>query len=375
MSLPLSPAAATQAVIWGGLFIGLALGAVAQATRFCTMGALTDWFSYGGTARLMMWVLAVAIAASGTMALTSLGWFDPTRTVAWSDRFLWLSYVVGGTLFGFGMVLASGCPQRNLVKAGAGSLKAWVTLLVAAVTAQMTLRGVLAELRVVVLDATGIQLAHPQDLGSMLSPYTGVSPSALRWAALLLLLVSAVVLVWRSRRAMDRSHWIGGAAVGLLVPATWTLTGLVGFLPEHPDTLEASWMGTYSHRPEALTFAAPIAHGLDLLTLWSDRNNTLSFGVMVALGVLLGSMVAAVTRKEFRVESFRDAEDMGNHLLGATLMGFGGVTAMGCSIGQGISGLSLLSTGACLAVAGLVAGARLALRWQTWRIERSDATV
>jgi len=244
--------------------------------------------------------------------------------VAWSDRFLWLSYVVGGTLFGFGMVLASGCPQRNLVKAGAGSLKAWVTLLVAAVTAQMTLRGVLAELRVVVLDATGIQLAHPQDLGSMLSPYTGVSPSALRWAALLLLLVSAVVLVWRSRRAMDRSHWIGGAAVGLLVPATWTLTGLVGFLPEHPDTLEASWMGTYSHRPEALTFAAPIAHGLDLLTLWSDRNNTLSFGVMVALGVLLGSMVAAVTRKEFRVESFRDAEDMGNHLLGATLMGFGG---------------------------------------------------
>lgn len=373
MSLLSSPAAATQAVIWGGLFIGLALGVVAQATRFCTMGALADWFSYGGTARLTMWVLAVAIAAGGTMALASLGWFDPTRTVAWSDRFLWLSYVVGGTLFGFGMVLASGCPQRNLVKAGAGSLKAWVTLLVAAVTAQMTLRGVLAEPRAGVLDAAGVQLVHPQDLGSMLSPYVSASPSALRWAALLLLLAAALVLAWRSRQAMDRSHWIGGVAVGLLVPAAWTLTGLVGFLPEHPDTLEASWMGTYSHRPEALTFAAPIAHGLDLLTLWSDRNNTVSFGVMVALGVVLGSMVAAVARKEFRVESFRDAEDMGNHLVGATLMGFGGVTAVGCSIGQGISGLSLLSAGACLAVAGLVAGAWLALRWQTWRIEHGNA--
>ena len=373
MSLPLSPAAATQAVIWGGLLIGLVLGAVAQATRFCTMGALADWFSYGGAARLMMWVLAVAVAASGTMALISMGWFDPARTLAWGARFLWLSYGVGGTLFGFGMVLASGCPQRNLVKAGAGSLKAWVTLIVAAVTAQMTLRGVLAEPRVRVLDAAGAQLVNPQDLGSMLSPFIGATPSVVRWALLVLLLVVAAVLLWRSRVGMDRGHWVGGAVVGLLVPVAWTLTGLVGFLPEHPDTLEASWMGTYSHRPEALTFAAPIAHSLDLLTLWSDRNNTASFGVMVALGVLLGSLAAAVARKEFRVESFHSAEDMVNHLVGAVLMGFGGVTAMGCSIGQGISGLSLLSAGSCIAVTGIVGGAWLALRFQSWRIERSEA--
>jgi uncharacterized protein len=373
MSLPLSPAAAAEAVIWGGLLIGLALGAVAQATRFCTMGALADWFNYGGTARLTMWALAVAVAASGTMGLMGVGWFDPTHTVAWSDRFLWLSYAVGGTLFGVGMVLASGCPQRNLVKAGAGSLKAWVTLVVAAITAQMTLRGVLAAPRVAVLDAVGVQLTHPQDLGSMLSPYIGASPSALRWAVLVGLLVFALVLAWRSRRTMDRGHWIGGVGFGLLVLAAWALTGLVGFIPEHPDTLETTWLGTYSHRPEALTFAAPIAHGLDLLTLWSDSNTTVSFGVVVALGVLLGSGAAAVVRKEFRVESFHNAEDMGNHLAGAVLMGFGGVTAMGCSIGQGVSGLSLLSAGSCIAVAGMVAGTWLALRLQTWRVERSDA--
>lgn len=363
--------AVAQAVLWGGLFVGMALGAVAQATRFCTMGALADWFTYGGTARLMMWIMAVAVAATGAMSLVAMGWLDPTRTVAWSDRFLWLSYLAGGALFGFGMVLASGCPQRSLVKAGAGNLKSWVTVGAAAIAAQMTLRGVLAEPRVRVLDGAGVQLAHPQDLGSMLSPLIGVPPAALRWAVLALVLAVATVLLWRTRAGMERSHWIGGALVGLLVPVAWALTGHLGFIPEHPDTLEAAWIGTYSHRPEALSFAAPLAHSLDLLTLWSDRNNTASFGVTVTLGVLLGSAASAVIRREFHLESFRSAEDMGNHLLGGLLMGFGGVTAMGCSIGQGISGLSMLSAGSCLAVMGIVTGAWLALRVQAWRLDRS----
>ena len=372
MTFPLNPDAAMQAIIWGGLVLGTALGAVAQATRFCTMGALADWFGYGGTARLMMWMLAVGVAATGSLALIESGWLDGSRTVAWSDRFLGLSYLVGGTLFGIGMVLASGCPQRSLVKAGAGNLKAWVTLLVTAVAGEMTLRGVLAEPRVNLLDAMGIQLSHPQDLGSVLAPLLGASSAQWRWAVLALLLVTTATLLWRNRRGMDRSHWIGGALVGVLVPLCWALTGHIGFVPEHPDTLEAMWMGTYSHRPEALTFAAPVAHTLDLLTLWSDRNNTVSFGVMVTLGVLLGSTTSALMRKEFRLESFRGAEDMGNHLAGGVLMGFGGVTAMGCSIGQGISGLSLLSAGSCVAVAGIVFGAWAALRVQAWRIERGN---
>lgn len=371
MTLPLSPSAATQAVIWGGLLIGLVLGAVAQATRYCTMGALADWFSYGGTARLMMWILAVAVAATVSMGLIASNGFDPARAVAWSERFLWVSYLVGGGLFGYGMVLASGCPQRNLVRAGAGSLKALVTLIVAAVAAQMTLRGALAPLRARHLDAGAVELGHPQDLGSILAAAFGTAPASMRWAVLALALAAAAVLLWRTRAAMEASHWIGGLGVGLLVPAAWALTGHVGFLAEHPETLEPAWMGTYSHRPESLTFAAPIAHGLDLLTLWSDRNTVATFGVVVALGVLLGSAASAVARREFRIEAFRDAQDLGDHLLGGLLMGFGGVTAMGCSIGQGVSGLSLLSAGSCLAVAGIVAGAWAALRVQAWRIERS----
>ena len=373
MNLPLSPADASLAVVWGGLAIGCALGALAQATRFCTMGALADWFAYGGTARLMMWMLAVAVAATGSMGLIGAGWLDATRAVPWSDRFLWLSYLVGGAIFGFGMVLASGCPQRNLVKAASGSMKAWVTLIVTAVSAQMTLRGILATPRVGWLDAAGVQLAHPQDAGSMLASVTGMAAPGLRWMVLVVLLVVVGTLLWRTRPAMERSHWVGGIGVGLLVVAAWALTGHLGFLPEHPDTLEAAWMGTASHRPEALTFTAPVAHSLDLLTLWSDSNTGATFGVTVTLGVLLGSAASAVWRRDFHVESFRSADDLGNHLLGAVLMGFGGVTAMGCSIGQGISGMSLLSTGSFLAVAGIVGGSWLALHLQARRLESNMA--
>jgi uncharacterized membrane protein YedE/YeeE len=368
---PLSPVAATQAVLWGALAIGLLLGAAAQASRFCTMGALSDWYAYRGTARLSMWVLAVAVAATGSMVLVGAGVFDATRTLAWSDRFLWLSYPVGGALFGVGMVLASGCPQRNLVRAGAGSLKAGVTLLVAALAAQMTLRGVFAPLRVEQLDAHAVALGRPQDLGSLFGPLLGIAPATLRWGVLACVLVAVVVLLWRTRAAMERLHWVGGLVVGLLVPAAWWLTGQVGWLAEHPDTLEPAWLGTASRRPEALSFAAPLAHGLDLLTLWSDRNTVLTFGVVVSLGVLLGSAVSALLRREFRVEAFRDAADLGDHLLGGALMGFGGVTAVGCSIGQGLSGMAMLSAGACLALAGMVAGAWAALRLQTWRLERA----
>jgi hypothetical protein len=139
MSLPLSPLAATQTVVWGGLLLGMALGAAAQATRFCTMGALADWFAYGGKARLMMWALAVAVAATLNMGLIQVQWLDAARTVPWSDRFLWPSYLVGGALFGYGMVLASGCPQRSLVRAGSGNLKALVVLLTTALMAQMSM--------------------------------------------------------------------------------------------------------------------------------------------------------------------------------------------------------------------------------------------
>ena len=356
------PATLANLVVLGGLVVGLALGVVGQATRFCVRGAIADWVIFRGPARLTSWLLAVGIGAVCVQGLISAGLLDASRTVAWSDRVVWLSYLVGGLLFGYGMILSGGCPQRCLVKAGAGSLKAAAVLVVLAIVALMTLRGAFAGFRAQYLDSVAWTLAGPQDVGGILSRTFGVNAASLRWTLSLLLLAVVVAFAWRVRRSLDAAHWVGGVAVGLLLAAAFFLTGGIGYLPEHPQTLEPTWLGTQSRRPEGLSFSAPLAGALDLLTMWSDRATVATFGVTVLLGVLVGSHLSARLRGEFRLESFTTPKDMASHAAGATLMGFGGVTALGCSVGNGVTGLALLSVGSGLAVAGIVVGAYLALK-------------
>lgn len=364
MSPDLQPAALSATVVWGGLAIGLLLGAVGQASRFCVRGAIADWLLLRSPARMASWVLAIGVGAAAMQALVSAGAVDGARTIAWSDRFVWASYLVGGLLFGYGMVLSGGCPQRCLVKAGSGNLKAAVALLVIAVAAAMTLRGLFAAPRANWLDALGWTLAGPQDLGSVLGRATTLTPGVLRWVAASLMLAAALAFAWKVRRTLDKAHWVGGITVGLLVAAAFWLTGKMGFLAEHPETLEPAWLGTQSRRPEGLSFSAPMAHLLDLLTLWSDKNTVPTFGVSLALGVLVGAFASAKWRGEFRLEVFSSPRELADHALGGVLMGFGGITALGCSIGNGVTGLAMLSLGSLLAVAGICAGAWLALRAQ-----------
>lgn len=362
MPFDFSPAVATRLVLWLALALGLALGVAGQTSRFCVRGAIADWVLERRPGRFFSWMLAIAVGAVCVQTLISLRLFDATRALAWSDRFLWASYVVGGTLFGFGMILAGGCPQRNLVKSGSGNLKALLTLVVTAIAAQMTLRGLFAGLRVSVLDTMAIELAGSQDLGQVVGTVLGVPPEGLRWALVVLIGAGVLLLAARFRTALRPAHWWGGIAVGLLVAAGYFVTGSVGFLAEHPQTLEPAWLGTASHRPESLSFTAPMASTLDLLTLWTDQSTVATFGVMLSLGVLFGSFVSAKWRGEFKLESVRTPREFGAHVTGGMLMGFGGITAAGCSIGQGVTGMAMLSSGAVLAVAGIVAGALLALK-------------
>lgn len=364
MSPALDPALATRYVVWGALLLGLVLGVVGQATRFCVRGAIADWVIFRGPGRLVSWLVAVAIAAVLVQAMVSAQVFDASRTIFWGNRLLWLSALVGGVLFGYGMILSGGCPQRSLVKAGSGNLRSLVTLLVIAIAAAMTLRGAFAGVRVNWLDAWGIGLAGSQDLGALAASATGLSAGALRWLFTLVLGGAVLGFAWSVRGSVDRAHWVGGVVVGLLVAACFYLTGRIGFLAEHPETLEPAWLGTQSKRPEALSFSAPLAHGLDLLTLWSDKATVATFGVMLSLGVLFGAFVSAKLRGDFRLESFGSPREVLEHLAGGVLMGFGGVTALGCSIGNGVTGVALLSAGSFLAIIGITAGALLALRVQ-----------
>ena len=357
-----NPTSIARVVVVGGLVLGLLLGVVGQATRFCVRGAIADWVDLGKRERFAGWMLAVGVGAIGLQAMAATGLVDAARTLALSPRLAWVSCIVGGLIFGYGMILADGCPQRSLVKAGSGSLRSALVAVVAALAAVMTLRGVLAPARANWLDVWSVQLSGPQDLGHVIASATSISTGTLSWVLAALVLAASLGYAWRAHRGALRETWIGGAGVGLILIAAVYLTGRFGFVAEHPETLEAAWLGTQSNRPEGLNFTAPLANAMDLLTLWTDKATVPTFGVMLVLGVLIGSYASAKLRREFRLEGFDSPREFGEHVLGAVMMGFGGVTALGCSIGNGVTGLAWLSTGSILAVAGIKGGAWLALR-------------
>ena len=158
--------------------------------------------------------------------------------------------------------------------------------------------------------------------------------------------------------------------IGAVIVAGWYLSGHTGYVPEHPDTLEEAFIGTNSGRMESFTFVAPYAFSLELLMFWSDTSKIVTFGIAAALGVMAGSALFAAITRSFRLESFRDSSDLLRHIGGAIMMGFGGVTALGCTIGQGISGISTLAIGSLITTAAIIAGSALTMKIEYWRLMR-----
>jgi len=349
-----------QLLLGLAFLLALALGVVAQRSHFCVMGAISDAMLMRDWQRARMWALAVAVAAGGFALLAHWGWVAAGQTLYGGGVLRWASLPLGGLLFGIGMVLASGCGAKTLVRLGSGNLKALVVLLVMAVAAFMTLRGLTAVWRDASVDRLQLQVLPAQDLGSLL----GWAP----WAAALLLVLPLLVFALRGERGAG--FWLGGVGSGLLVVGMWALSARLGFVPEHPETLEPFYLASSQNRPEAFSFVAPSAALLDWLLFYSDRSKVLNIGIVTVLGVIAGSCLSSLQRGEFRWEGFRQTDDLVSHLIGALLMGVGGVTALGCTFGQGISGLSTLSAGSLLATAGLVAGGVIGLRLQLWRAER-----
>jgi uncharacterized protein len=350
-------AAINTQVLWAGLAIGIGLGAVMQRFHFCTMGAVADLVNFGDWSRMRMWLMAIAVAMLGTAGLAAAGVIAPAKSLYGGNQVLWLSNMVGGLLFGFGMVLAGGCGSRTLTRLGAGNLKALIVLLVLGLCAYMAMKGVLGVLRVNTFDRVAVPV-QSQSLLVTVSPWVGFAAGA----ALL-----AFVLAHASGRSKD--VLLGGTLVGLLVAAAWFVSGKLGYVAEDPNTLEEVFVATNSGRMEALSFVAPVAYSIDWLILFSDASRVLSFGIIVVLGMIAGSALHALITRTFRWEGFTTTEDLANHLAGGALMGFGGVLAGGCTIGQGLSGLSMVSVGALITFPALLTGAWVALKYQTWRLE------
>jgi uncharacterized protein len=352
--------------------LAFAFGAITQRTNFCTMGSVADIVTFGDWTRMRQWLLAIAVAILGTNLLAATGIIDTADSFYTSPRFVPLAYLIGGLLFGFGMVLTGGCGSKSLVRAGGGSLKSLVVIVVLGIVAYISLRGLLAVFRVGVIEPVGARLATPQDLPSLIAGI-GVSKPALQIGLALLLSGLLFILVFRDRSFRTFDNLLAGLGIGVIIVGAWAISGTIGHVEEHPNTLQEAFLRTNSGRMESLSFVAPVAYTIDYLMFFSDTSKVITIGIAAVLGMVAGSAVYAVIAGKFRWEGFRDTEDTANHLVGAALMGFGGVTALGCTVGQGLSGVSTLAVGSFIAVAAIVAGAVLALKYQAWRLDRVAA--
>ncbi len=355
-------------VLWATFGLSLLFGAIAQRTQFCTMGAVADIVTFGDWSRMRMWLLAMGVAMLGFNGMVAAGWVDAANSIYAAPRLTWLSAIAGGLMFGIGMVLASGCGSKTLVRIGSGNLKSVVVFCVLGLAAFATLKGVTGVARVATVDRVAIELGGGQDLPAVAARALGFGKAQ---AALVLgTLLGGGLVAWALRDSDGRRADVlfGGVGIGAVIAAMWWVSGRLGHVAEDPNTLQEAFVATNSRRMESLSFVAPIAYTIDWLLFFSDKSKLLTIGIVSTAGVIAGSALSAVMGGSFRWEGFAGAEDTANHLVGATLMGVGGIAALGCTIGQGLSGVSTLAIGSFIALASIITGAVVALRYQAWRV-------
>jgi uncharacterized membrane protein YedE/YeeE len=341
--------------------IGIIFGAVVNKTNFCTMGAISDWVNMGNKGRLRAWFLAIGVAMLATQLMQYKDIIDVSKSIYLTPNFGWLGYLLGGFLFGVGMTLASGCGQRTLVRVGGGNLKSLVVMILLGLTAYMTMRGLLALVRVNVIEVTNIDLAAKdiadQGIGTLIGNVLGAENSTLISRITAVLLGGGLVIYAFLGKELRRSfdNILAGLVVGLVIAAGWYITGVVGFDDFDPVRLES------------YTFIAPTGQGL--MYLQTFTGSTINFGIAAVFGVILGSFLYAVLTGKFRLETFRDQNDMVRHMLGGVFMGFGGVLALGCTIGQGITGMSTLASGSVLALISIIFGSALTMKIDYYKMD------
>lgn len=322
----------------GALLIGLVFGFMAQRSRFCLRSAVIEFARNQMGGKLTVWLFAFATALGATQALAWAGLFDAGNARQIAARGSLSGAAIGGALFGVGMILARGCSSRLLVLAAQGNLRALLSGLIFAVTAQAALTGALAPLRSTLSEWWTIDGGGARDLIAR----SGIGHGgAFAFAALWLL----AAIVWARRQRVPPWGWAGAIGVGMSVACAWWLTYAV------------STVGFEPHPVQALGFTGPSAELLTRVLFASDK--PVSFDLGLVPGVFLGSLLAAALFGEFKLEGFQGTANMRRCMLGAACMGFGGMLAGGCAVGAGLSGAAVFTATSWVTLCAIWAAAAI----------------
>ena len=343
-------------VVLLGFAIAFVFGFVGNKTHYCSMGAISDVVNMGSKGRLGAWFFAIGIAILGAQFLFHRDLVDLNASVYLSPNLYILSYILGGLLFGVGMTLAAGCGQRNLVRLGGGNLKALVVVLVLGITAYMTMRGLLAVVRLNWVYAVNTDLTTYGINDQSLFSYLGVlfnleDVSWLRKIGGFLIAFGFIAYAFKHKEFRTSfDNVLAGLVIGGCVIAAWYVTGYIGQDDFDPVT------------PQGMAFIGPTGNTVSYLMTFTGAE--INFGIAVVLGMITGSFLYAAISGNFRLETFSNKSEMVNHLIGAVLMGFGGVLSFGCTVGQGITGMSTLAMGSILALISIIFGSALTMKVQ-----------
>lgn len=349
-----------------GAVAGIAIGAAARLNHFCTLKALErHWYANDSTG-LRTWALAAMVAIVLTQGMTLGGFVDLRGTFYLSPSFGWTGSIIGGLAFGFGMALVGTCGFGALVRLGGGSLRSLVVLLVLGLSALSAQRGLMAQVRSRIVDdlAVDLSFAGDQSLGSLASAFLGFD-ARLATAAIAVALLAAWIFSSTDYRRRF-GHIATAIVIGSIIAIGWAAT---------------SWASGHAFEPvqlEAGSFVVPV--GDTVIQLIAYTGVLPDYGVGLVVGIPFGAAAVAWRRHDVRWEACDDARELGRHIAGGFLMGTGGVFAMGCTIGQGVTAASVLAVSAPLVMISIGIGARLGLGymlegspWAAFRISREDS--
>ena len=333
---------------WGGLFLGIVFGVIVYRTTFCTMGSISDILSFGDWNRVRAWLLAIGIAILGVLAVEATGTADMSLSMYQTPALPWGGNVIGGLIFGFGMVFSGGCISRNLVRAGGGDLRSIVVLMITGIFGYMTIGGLLGPIRVSLFTPLTYDLesigADDQSLGAVLSAMTGGSAETMTTISAIVIAGLLIAFAFSSADFRKSGRNVtAGIGIGLCVVFGWFLTGLAfDEFADNPVLI-------------SLSYVRPVGDSIDYLMRYTALGAP-GFGIVTVAGALIGGLIGAISMGRLHLTTFADKADSIRNMFGAALMGIGGVLALGCTVGQALTGVSTLAIGSFITFAFIVIG-------------------